>query len=60
MSMKLPVIDDAGAIIDVEMIVDINPYMVCGETGALLVRAQPTTNSGTMNIVNGAAIGFAM
>jgi len=60
MSMKLPVIDDAGAIIDTEMVVDINPYMVCGETGALLVRAQPTTNSGTMNIVNGAAIGFAM
>ena len=42
------------------MIVDMNPYMVCGETGALLVRAQPTTNSGTMNIVNGASIGFAM
>ena len=60
MSMKLPVIDDAGAILDTEMVVDINPYMVCGETGALLVRAQPTTNSGTMNIVNGASIGFAM
>lgn len=61
MTVELPVIDNNGTIHDLEFICDFNPYVVAGVVSGILVRALPARGSVSrkMNIVEGAAIGFA-
>ena len=60
-TIELPVVDTTGEIHDGEFICDFNPYVVAGVVSGILVRALPSHGSASrkMNIVEGAAIGFA-
>ena len=59
-SMEVPIIDEKGGLVEVEVVCDFDPFVVNGSVSGVLVRALPANRiDKKMNIVEGALIGYA-